>query len=99
MLVLGKDHKNYYEAYNDASDLNGDRKLDVGYKPDEIDYYGYFCFSSWNSSSNMFTPSSAASGTNGKRCTGMWSGDFLNYLTTGRLDALRKRCFTGAIAM
>ena len=98
MLVLGKDHKNYYEAYNDASDLNGDGELDVGYKPDEIDYYGYFnsrvCYS-WNSGSNMFTPSSAASGTNGKRCTGMWSGDFLNYLTTGRLDALRKVLYGG----
>lgn len=98
MLVLGKDHKNYYEAYNDASDLNGDGELDVGYKPDEIDYYGYFnsrvCYS-WNSGSNMFTPSSAASGTNGKRCSGMWSGDFLNYLTTGRLDALRKVLYGG----
>ena len=32
MLVVGRDHKLYYEAYNDASDLNGDGKLDVGYK-------------------------------------------------------------------
>ena len=32
MLVMGKDHKIYYEAYNDASDLNGDGALDIGYK-------------------------------------------------------------------
>jgi type IV pilus assembly protein PilY1 len=42
MLVMGRDHKLYYEAYNDASDLDGDGDLDVGYKPDEIEYYGYF---------------------------------------------------------
>jgi len=33
MLVVGRDHKLYYEAYNDASDLNGDGKLDIGVKP------------------------------------------------------------------
>ena len=42
MLVMGRDHKLYYEAYNDASDLNGDGVLDTTYKPDQIDYYGYF---------------------------------------------------------
>ncbi len=42
MLVLSRDHRLYYEAYNDASDLNGDDVLDVGYKPAKIDYYGYF---------------------------------------------------------
>ena len=41
MLVMGRNHKLYYEAYNDASDLNADGVLDVGYKP-SIDYYGYF---------------------------------------------------------
>src|SRR6218665_390589 len=48
MLVMGRDHKLYYEAYNDASDLNGDGVIDVGYKghlskaQGGIDYYGYF---------------------------------------------------------
>jgi len=37
MLVLGRDHKLYLEAYNDASDLDGDGALDVGYNP-AIDY-------------------------------------------------------------
>ena len=32
MLVMGRNHKMYYEAYNDASDLNEDGGLDVGYK-------------------------------------------------------------------
>ena len=34
MLVLGRDHKLYYEAYNDHSDLDGDGALDTSYKPD-----------------------------------------------------------------
>ena len=29
MLVMGRDHKLFYEAYNDASDLNGDGHLDL----------------------------------------------------------------------
>ena len=33
MIVLGRDHKLYYEAYNDASDLDGDGTLDIRYKP------------------------------------------------------------------
>lgn len=31
MLVMGKNHKLFYEAYNDASDLNEDGTIDVGY--------------------------------------------------------------------
>lgn len=42
MLNIGKDHKLYYEAYNDASDLNDDGVIDFKYKPDDINYYGYF---------------------------------------------------------
>lgn len=93
MLVMGKDHKIYYEAYNDASDLTGDGVPDVGYKP-TIDYYGYFnshaCYT-WNGS--YFAPASA---TANKTCGGAaWSGDFLNYLTTSRMDALRRVLYGG----
>ncbi|MBN8480624.1 MAG: hypothetical protein J0L88_03430 [Xanthomonadales bacterium] len=95
MLVMGKDHKIYYEAYNDASDLNGDGALDIGYKPDVIDYYGYFdshrCYT-WASANNRFEPASA---TGNKQCSGQWSGDFLNYLTTSRMDALRRVLYGG----
>ena len=35
MLVMGKNHKLYYEAYNDASDINEDGTLDVGYKGED----------------------------------------------------------------
>ncbi|HUF71501.1 MAG TPA: PilC/PilY family type IV pilus protein [Gammaproteobacteria bacterium] len=95
MLVMGRDHTLYYEAYNDASDLDGDGTPDVGYKPGQIDYYGYFdsykCYT-YDSSQNRFNPSST---TADKTCSGNWSGDFLNYLTTSRMDALRKVLYGG----
>ena len=114
MLVMGKDHKIYFSAYNDTSDLDGDGILDVGYRgwvlkedrvegesPFKIDYYGYFnsyvCYA-WSgttgeSASGQFVPQSY---TSDKTCGGTsWSGDFLNYLTTSRMDALRKVLYGG----
>ena len=41
MLTMARDHRLYYEAYNDASDIDGDGKIDIHYK-ENIDYYGYF---------------------------------------------------------
>ncbi|MBR9981796.1 MAG: hypothetical protein KFF50_12275, partial [Desulfatitalea sp.] len=99
MLVMGRDHKLYYEAYNDASDLNEDGVLDTNYKPEEIDYYGYFDsfkYYAYSSTRQRFEPVGAAPdkkvppGNNG-----YWSGDFLNYLTTSRIDAIRKVLYGG----
>ena len=103
MLTMGRDHKLYYEAYNDYSDLDGNGTLDVGFKPATIDYYGYFdSYKCYTYDSGAFTPTGAsksATDKNNKKCTGSteWSGDFLNYVTTSRMDALRK-VFYGAIA-
>lgn len=96
MLVMARDHRLYYEAYNDYSDLDGDGTLDVGYKPGDINYYGYFdsfkCYS-YSSSDGRFNPVSV---TPTKQCGNVyWSGDFLNYVTTSRMDALRKVLFGG----
>ncbi|AMN47268.1 type IV pilus assembly protein PilY1 [Steroidobacter denitrificans] len=92
MIVLGRDHKLYYEAYNDASDLDGDGVLDIRYKP-SIDYYGYFdSYKCYDYASDIFEPRSF---TSNKQCSGQWSGDFLNYLTTSRIDALRKVLYGG----
>jgi type IV pilus assembly protein PilY1 len=111
MLIVGRDHKLYYEAYNDASDLDGDGTLDIRYKgyelkspappapesPYKIDYFGYFdsfkCYS-YDSTTQIWDPVSAV-GT-GKTCADpYWSGDYLNYLTTARIDALRKVLYGG----
>jgi type IV pilus assembly protein PilY1 len=95
MLVVGRDHKLFFPAYNDASDLDGDGSIDIRYKP-SIDYLGYFdsltCYS-YNGS--YFTAASKTTVANLKKCPGSWSGDYLNYLTTSRADALRKVLYGG----
>ncbi|MFO7713532.1 PilC/PilY family type IV pilus protein [Desulfosarcina sp.] len=99
MLVMGRDHKLYYEAYNDASDLDGDGTLDIHYKPDAIDYYGYFDsfkYYEYDTIDNRFEPVGTTG--NKKVPTGVnnyWSGDFLNYLTMSRMDAVRKVLYGG----
>ncbi|PCJ30332.1 MAG: hypothetical protein COA90_09745, partial [Gammaproteobacteria bacterium] len=97
MLTMGKEHKLYYEAYNDASDLDGDGLLDTTYKPTTIDYFGYFdsfkCYEYKSGGGGKFVPKST---TSNKQCSGeLWSGDFLNYITTSRMDALRKVFYGG----
>lgn len=96
MLVMGRDHTLYYEAYNDATDLNGDGVLDTHYKPNmALPYYGLFdSYKCYTYSNSLFTPSRK---TSDKKCGGEneWSGDFLNYLTTSRIDALRKVLYGG----
>ncbi|WP_255988201.1 pilus assembly protein [Chitinolyticbacter albus] len=111
MLVLGRDHKLWYEAYNDASDLDGDGYVDVGYKgwmlkPGQtaaqrgnfkIDYYGYFdSYKCYKYANNQFEP---VAETSNKKCAtttaGRWSGDYLNYLTMSRMDAIRKVLYGG----
>jgi type IV pilus assembly protein PilY1 len=118
MLIAGRDHKLFYEAYNDASDINNDGAIDVRFKP-SINYYGLFdstlCYTySGNSDSysisnasniatenaEMFRPTSQAGAmgtTNFGKCAGAneWSGNWLNYVTTSRIDALRKVLYGG----
>jgi type IV pilus assembly protein PilY1 len=98
MLVMGKNHKMFYEAYNDASDLDEDGKIDVGYKPDKIDYYGYFdSFKSYryDPANGQFNPVAVISDKKVAPGSGLWSGDFLNYLTMSRMDAIRKVLYGG----
>jgi type IV pilus assembly protein PilY1 len=97
MLVSGKDHKLFFEAYNDASDVDGDGTIDIRFKP-SITYYGLFdsglCYKHNNGDTNagLFSPDSKAVA---NKCPGKWSGNFLNYVTTSRIDALRKVLYGG----
>jgi type IV pilus assembly protein PilY1 len=97
LLVLGRDHKLYYEAYNDHSDLDGDGTLDTGYKSAAaFNYFGYFdpakCYTY---SSGVFVPVKAAVNKTCPDSGAEWSGDWLNYATTSRIDALRKVLYGG----
>lgn len=92
MLVVGRDHKLFFPAYNDASDLDGDGSIDIRYKP-SVTYLGYFDSNKcYTYGSGYFSPTSI---TATKKCSGNWSGDYLNYLTTSRADALRKVLYGG----
>jgi len=96
LFVAGRDHKLFYEAYNDASDLDGDGKLDTTYDH-SITYYGYFdpykCYEYQTSGQKKFVP---VSKTSDKFCsTGQWSGNILNWLTMSRIDVLRKVLYGG----
>ncbi|MDD5389226.1 MAG: PilC/PilY family type IV pilus protein [Gallionellaceae bacterium] len=94
MLDVSKDQQLYKKAYNDYSDLDGDGQLETGYKH-AIDYYGYFdpykCYS-YSTGSQRFEPNSTS---NDKYCSGLWSGNFLNWATMTRMDAVRKLLYGG----
>ncbi|WP_319408634.1 PilC/PilY family type IV pilus protein [uncultured Desulfosarcina sp.] len=99
MLVMGRNHKLYYEAYNDASDLDGDGTLDITYKPDDIDYYGYFDsfkYYVYDTTDKRFEPVGITADKKVPAGVNLyWSGDFLNYLTMSRMDAVRKVLYGG----
>ncbi|WP_426148397.1 hypothetical protein [Polaromonas sp. DSR2-3-2] len=103
MLVAGKDHKLFYEAYNDTADIDEDGSIDIRFKP-SITYFGLFdstlCYQDNGKdqgNSGYFEPKST---TSTGRCTndrdkGQWSGNWLNYITTSRIDSLRKVLYGG----
>jgi type IV pilus assembly protein PilY1 len=97
LFTLGKDHKFFYPAYNDVSDIDGDGKLDAGYRH-AIVYKGYFdpnkCYDyTVSTGKNVFVPTSI---TATRYCDGTkWSGNFLNWLTMSRADIVKKVLYGG----
>lgn len=101
MLTMSRDHRLFYAAYNDTSDINGDGVVDVGFKP-TITYYGNFvsnrCYDYITSGSNnpLFRPVALATATGCKAgSTQRWHGNWLNWATTSRIDALRRVLYGG----
>ena len=97
MLNMTRDHQLFYKAYNDYSDLDNDGAPETTYKH-SINYYGYFdsgkCYTY---TSDRYEPASI---TTTKYCnagttTGQWSGNFLNWVSTTRFDAVRKLLYGG----
>ena len=99
MLLLGRDHSMYYEAYNDLTDLDEDGSIDGVFTPHVI-YDGIF-ESNWcySYTGNMFKMSKLADtdpkesymGNPVYKCgNGLWSGNFLNYMTSSRMDIVKR---------
>lgn len=100
MLTMSRDQRLFYSAYNDATDLNGDGVIDVGFKPG-ISYYGYFasdrCYF-YDSTNTRFSPKSVASSVDGcysAPSSARWHGNWLNWATMSRMDALRRVLYGG----
>ncbi len=94
MITASKDQQLFKKAYDDYSDLDADGQLDTTYKH-TIDYYGYFdaykCYT-YSDANRRFEPVSISAS---KYCVGNWSGNFLNWSSMTRVDALRKVLFGG----
>jgi type IV pilus assembly protein PilY1 len=94
MLAISKDQQLYKKAYNDYSDLDGDGQIETTYKH-AIDYYGYFdptkCYN-YSTANHRFEPASVSAS---KYCAGNWSGNFLNWASMSRMDAVRKLLYGG----
>lgn len=94
-LIVQRDNNLFFEAYPSYVDFNEDGVLDIRYKPDEINYLGYFgsdlCYA-MTSGDHMSATSAAID----KKCSGQWSGDFLNYLTMTRMDVMLSTLYGGS---
>lgn len=107
LFTMGKDHKFYYPAYNDASDINNDGKLETTYLH-SFNYYGYFDSSKcYSYSSGVFVPYGITSdkycsssnckdsGGNSIDCSGKFSGNFMNWATMSRADVVKMVIYGG----
>lgn len=107
LFTLGKDHKWYYPAYNDASDINSDGKLETSYLH-SFDYYGYFdSHKCYNYSSGVFLPygitsdkycnATTCTDSSGASidCSGKFSGNFLNWVSMSRADVVKMVIYGG----
>jgi type IV pilus assembly protein PilY1 len=96
MLNLTKDHQLHFKAYTDYSDLDGDGIPELTYKH-SFDYYGYWdsgkCYSYSAANGGVYSPTGFSAD---KYCGGTgWSGNFLNWVATSRLDSVRKILYGG----
>ncbi|EGF33955.1 Type IV fimbrial biogenesis protein PilY1 [Oxalobacteraceae bacterium IMCC9480] len=94
MIDMSKDQQLFFKAYNDYSDLLGDGVIQITYT-NTIDYYGYFdsakCYD-YSTARGRFEPAAMAVT---HYCSVKWSGNFLNWATMSRMDAVRKLLYGG----
>jgi type IV pilus assembly protein PilY1 len=106
MLNMSRDHQLFFKLYDDYSDITNadggvpDGEADTTYN-NNYNYYGYFdsdkCYTYDNAEGvKRFNPSSWRNKTT-KSCDGTddWGGNFLNWATMTRADAIRKILYGG----
>ena len=94
VLNVSRDHQLFFKAYNDYTDLDGDGVLETTYKH-SIEYYGYFDpYKCYSYVANVFVPI-ADRPTKYCAASSGWSGNFMNWVTTSRMDAIRKLLYGG----
>lgn len=107
MLNMSKDHQLFFKIYDDYADItdaNGgapDGEPDTTYN-NNYKYYGYFdenkCYTyDSNTGRHYFHPSRMMVNgyCNAGSVTNEWSGNFLNWATMTRIDAVRKILYGG----
>jgi len=108
MLNMSRDHQLFFKVYDDYSDITDANGGEPDGIPDrtfngKYDYYGYFdsgkCYK-YNTSNNRFEPSRVSDPSNKGYCnysggSGEWSGNFLNWASMTRMDAIRKILYGG----
>ncbi len=105
MLNMSKEHQLFFKLYDDYSnitdaagggpDANG--IADTTYN-NNYNYFGYFDYDKcYTYASGLFTPVSfrTAKYCNAGSATGEWSGNFLNWASMTRIDAVRKILYGG----
>jgi type IV pilus assembly protein PilY1 len=110
MLTMARDHTLFFPAYNDLSDIDGDGIIDYRFKP-AFRYVGLYdstlCYQ-YDTSKKFFYPSSVPGSASvldiTQPCfrkggiapnTQFWAGNFLNYITSTRMDVLRVALYGG----
>lgn len=105
MLNMSKEHQLFFKLYDDYSDITRpdggatDDIPDLTYN-NNFDYYGYFdsnkCYT-YSTTSGQFDPSQFRTDKycNAGTTTEEWSGNFLNWSTMTRMDAIRKILYGG----
>ncbi len=111
LLTVARDHTLSFPAYNDMSDLNGDGVIDYRFNNKFTylglfnSNYCYTYLRTANINNDYFTPSARANPINDIAANPggclqtsprtLWSGNWLNYMTTSRLDAMRVALYGG----
>ncbi len=103
MLNMSRDHQLYFKIYDDYADITRpdggepDGKPDITYN-NNYDYYGYFdskkCYQ-YSTTNNRFEPKAWRDANRACLGTHHWSGNFLNWSTMTRMDAIRKILYGG----